>query len=195
LCKQPEARRGTIFLDLDDTLVNTFDLLIAPLERKAAAMICKDHEIPFTAEELTWILLGLRKRNPAGIKSELGRQLGFEATRILEVRDGILSDFSVEPLAISEEAIQILQTLARDYDLVLVTEGNVDIQQRKIDRLGIAKLFDSIVVLDPDTEANKELAISRYISARTISPAEALIVGNRLDREIAAGNRLGIQAI
>jgi FMN phosphatase YigB (HAD superfamily) len=195
LCKQPEARRGTIFLDLDDTLVNTFDLLIAPLERKAAAMICKDHEIPFTAEELTWILLGLRKRNPAGIKSELGRQLGFEATRILEVRDGILSDFSVEPLAISEEAIQILQTLARDYDLVLVTEGNVDIQQIKIDHLGIAKLFDSIVVLDPDTEANKELAISRYISARTISPAEALIVGNRLDREIAAGNRLGIQAI
>jgi FMN phosphatase YigB (HAD superfamily) len=195
LCKGPEGKRGTIFVDLDDTLVNTFDLLIAPLERRAAATICKNHEIPFTAEELTSILLELRRKNPARIKSALGRRLGSKAAPISEIRDRILSDFSVEPLAISEEAIQILKTLARDYDLVLVTEGNVDIQQRKVDHLAIAKLFDAIVILDPDTEANKELAISRYMSARKISPSEAVIVGNRLDREIAAGNRLGIQTI
>jgi FMN phosphatase YigB (HAD superfamily) len=190
-----ERRRTTIFIDLDDTLVDTFGLLITPLEQAAAEAICRTNQIPFTVEQLTEILLELRKRNPAGLRDELRELLNSDADWILWIRDQIFADFSIDRLKISKEVVAILKTLGSDYSLVLVTEGRAKTQQQKIHHLGIFELFDEILIIDPSNGATKESIIRDYMCSRDISAYEAVVVGNRLDREIIAGNRLGIPTI
>jgi putative hydrolase of the HAD superfamily len=183
--------RSAIFIDLDDTLVDTFGLLITPLEQQAASVICRCTKVPFTASQLTAILLELRTKTPAGLRDELRLLLGAAAEPALALRDRVFAEFSIDALAITPEIVALLKQLSADHVLVLVTEGRADIQKRKIQHLQIENLFDDILVIDPSTRTDKEFAINKYLHSRHMSPQQAIVVGNRLDREIAAGNRLG----
>jgi FMN phosphatase YigB (HAD superfamily) len=191
------AERGltTIFIDLDDTLVDTFGLLIVPLERAAAEAICQTNQTRFTVEQLTGILLELRRRDPATLRDKLRKLLNSDAEHMLWCRDQIFADFSIDRLKISKEVVQLLKMLGSDYNLVLVTEGREKTQQQKIRHLGIVELFDEVLVIDPNSGTTKESVIRDYMCSRNISVYQAVIVGNRLDREITAGNRLGIPTI
>src|ERR1700730_4266520 len=124
----PRRMRKTIFIDLDDTLVDTFNLLITPLERAAAREICQSEGSPFRAEQLAERLLELRKRSPGELEGKIRELLKADADRALAVGERIFSDFSVAPLTICDKIITTLKLLAQDYSLVLVTEGQPKIQ-------------------------------------------------------------------
>jgi FMN phosphatase YigB (HAD superfamily) len=192
--RRATAALSTIFIDLDDTLIDTFHLLIVPLEKAASAAICRSLAPPFTADELTSSLLELRKRSPAELRDELRVLLHAEAERGLAIRDRIFADFSVDALTIGHEALEVLQTLARDFALVLVTEGRRHIQERKIRHLGIGKLFAELLIVSGNDET-KETAIGEYLRRKDIAAEAALVIGNRLDRDIIAGNHLAIPTI
>jgi putative hydrolase of the HAD superfamily len=185
----------TIFIDLDDTIVDTFGLLITPLEQEAARAICALDGIPFTAERLTAILLELRKQTPAKLRERLRELSKFDADRVLQARDRIFHDFSIDALKISAAVVAMIESLALDFNVVLVTEGEPKIQEAKVRHLGIRNLFDDVLIVDDFGETFKEVAIKEYMSARSIIPTNAIILGNRLDREILAGNRLGIPTV
>jgi putative hydrolase of the HAD superfamily len=188
-------RRRTIFLDLDDTLIDTFGLLITPLERAAAEEICAIEGSQFTPERLTEILLKLRKQNPAELREKLRELSNPHADQVLAARDQIFADFSVEALTISTEVVAVVKSLMPYFELVLVTEGRPKLQCAKVEHLGIRKLFDDVLVMDPASGSSKEMLIKNYMDLGNITPAQAIIVGNRLDREIIAGNRLGVRTI
>jgi len=133
MCRE---ERKTIFIDLDDTIADTFGLLITPLERAAAEAICQIDDIPFSAERLTDILLELRKRTPAELRDKLAGLSTSDADRVLEARDQIFSDFSVSELTISTDVIEVIKSLTLNYKLVLVSEGREEIQKEKIRHLG-----------------------------------------------------------
>jgi putative hydrolase of the HAD superfamily len=185
----------TIFIDLDDTIVDTFGLLITPLEAEAARAICALDGVPFTAERLTAILLELRKQSPARLRERLRELSKLDADRVLQARDRVFHGFSIEGLKISAAVVAMIKSLALDFNLVLVTEGEPEIQQAKVRHLGIRDLFDDIVIVEGFEGTFKEVAIREYMSARNVIPTNAIIVGNRLDREILAGNKLGIPTV
>jgi FMN phosphatase YigB (HAD superfamily) len=194
--RRAASGRSTIFIDLDDTLVDTFHLLIVPLERAASAAICRTGTFAFTDEQLTATLLSLRRKNPAALRDKLTILLDSKAEQGLAIRDRIFADFSVDALTIDRDVIETLETLSRDYRLVLVTEGRRHLQERKISHLGIGRLFHERLIVDAGGDSDaKESAMRNYMLNKDISSREAMIVGNRLDRDIIAGQNLEMRTI
>ncbi|MEK7463923.1 MAG: hypothetical protein AAB610_02250 [Patescibacteria group bacterium] len=74
---------------------------------------------------------------------------------------------------------------------ILVTRGNKELQDRKIDVLGLRKNFLSIYIVESDRhkhEQFKKIMID-------FPDKEIVIVGNRIDCEIRYGNQLGLKTI
>lgn len=188
------ASRLTIFIDLDDTLVDTFHLLIAPLEQAASDVICRSLALPFTAAQLTATVLDLRRKSPAELRDRLRDLLHAEAERGLAMRDRIFADFSIDALTIDDEVVGVLRTLAQEHVLVLITEGRRHLQERKIRHLGIGDLFADLLIINGSDET-KESAIREYMRRKLIGTDAAMVVGNRLDRDIVAGNNLEIPTV
>ena len=109
-----------IVFDLDDTLVDTFSILIEPLERQAAAVMVSAG-YPATTEELTSLLLQLHREHPDRLENELA-QRGVPPA-VLAARRDILATVPVERLSLDPSVRRLLEDLGRDHDLFLLTEG------------------------------------------------------------------------
>jgi FMN phosphatase YigB (HAD superfamily) len=71
----------------------------------------------------------------------------------------------------------------------LVTKGDPDIQNRKIDILKIRNLFWKIVVCN--TPLEKHIAFEQLIKELVLEPKQVVVIGNRVDEEIYFGNSIG----
>jgi len=84
----------------------------------------------------------------------------------------------------------------RGVRLALVTNGSSAAQRHKIDRFGLAPLFDCIIIEGEfGTGKPDEQVYLHACEQLGAVPAEAWMVGDRLDWDVAAPQRLGILAI
>jgi len=106
--------------------------------------------------------------------------------------------------ALRNEAIQPLpgaiDTLCRLRErgvrLALLTNGSSAAQRLKIDRFGLAPLFDCILIEGEFGAGKPDERIYRHACEQLgAAPAEAWMVGDRLDWDVAGPQRLGILAI
>jgi putative hydrolase of the HAD superfamily len=92
------------------------------------------------------------------------------------------------------EAIDILKT--RGVKLALVTNGAAAPQRAKVERFDLARRFDHIQI---EGEAGfgkpEEQAYRHAMAALGVEPHETWMVGDNLEWEVAAPQRLGIHAI
>lgn len=181
-----------IIFDLDDTLADTFSLLIEPLEREAAARMVEAEAGGWEAGELAEILLRLRRERPERLEEELA---GLVSGAAMDARRSALAEVPAERLRLDPEIRALLRDLRRDSSLVLLTEGDPDLQNRKIDHLKLRDLFDEVIIVPSGTEPAKEEAIADLLARRALPPDSVVIVGNRLDREILAGERLRLTTV
>jgi FMN phosphatase YigB (HAD superfamily) len=181
-----------IIFDLDDTLTDTFSLLIEPLEREAAVRMAEAGAGGWDAGELAAILLRLRREKPERLEEELA---GLVSGAAMEARRSVLAAVPAERLRLDPDVRALLMDLRRDSSLVLLTEGDPDLQNRKIDHLMLRDLFDEVIIVPSGTEPAKEEAIANLLVHRGLAPDSAVIVGNRLDREILAGERLRLTTV
>jgi FMN phosphatase YigB (HAD superfamily) len=184
-----------LFFDLDDTLVDTFDLLIDPLERTAADAIGALLAGSVSRDDLHRELMRLHASDPAAIDNFLSDLSPSRAADVLAAHAAIFRDFDVTPLKIDGAVVRMLDVLRRAHTLVLLTEGHSDLQVRKICHLGIASYFDFVDIVASGSEATKEAAIRDRIRNTGAEPAQAIVIGNRIDREIAAGQAIGTHTI
>lgn len=84
---------------------------------------------------------------------------------------------------------------------VLVTCGDVVLQRRKLEILGINNSFDNVFIC-PENEGKEEIfkfIINKYNTDRNyiynIDKSKIFVVGNRIDSEIRYGNKLGLKTI
>lgn len=78
---------------------------------------------------------------------------------------------------------------SRSIRATIVTTGDELIQQRKIDILGLRERVDAVhVCATPEGKAGLFEQCLRDFGAE---PGQTWVVGDRIDREIAAGNRMG----
>jgi HAD superfamily hydrolase (TIGR01662 family) len=75
----------------------------------------------------------------------------------------------------------------------IVTTGDEALQQRKVEILGLRALVDAVHICAlPEGKAQ---LFERCLQEFGVEPGRTWIVGDRIDREIAAGNRMGCVTI
>ena len=103
-------------------------------------------------------------------------------------------DLAMAPLPDAIETVRWLRESGRR--LALLTNGAAAAQRRKIARFEIADLFDAILV-EGELGFGKpdERVYHRALSALGVTPAEAWMVGDNLDFDVAAPQKLGLSAV
>jgi putative hydrolase of the HAD superfamily len=189
------ASKNALIFDLDDTLVDTYGLLIIPMERRAAEMIAELDGVTLSPESILETLLTLHRKSPGELYSQLAKLAPERAPLVIQVHRQVFANFSVEALEIAASVTEMLKQLSRENKLVLLTEGEPKLQKAKIDHLGIEKLFSDILILDPQAGDSKFDAIQKFICDSQLSPESVFVIGNRIDKEIMAAKKLGAKAI
>lgn len=180
-----------IIFDLDDTLVDTFTSLITPLETEAAGEMVAAGMGESDSSRVIELILQLRRDDPDRIEELLLEKFPQAEAKALEARRAVFTRASPDPLKIEPAVKAMLRELAERYDTYLVTTGRTEFQNRKLDLLGIRELFKGIAVLASGSEETKESWMASLMRDR-YHPQSVIVVGNRLDNEIKAGNRLGM---
>lgn len=94
------------------------------------------------------------------------------------------------------EALSVLETLRPGRKFGMVTNGASDLQREKIAALGLEPLFDAIVVSGEFGIGKPDPAIFHHILQQLdAKPEEAMMVGDKLERDVAGGLAAGIQAV
>jgi len=110
-----------------------------------------------------------------------------EATRITEL-GGHLARHEVE---LYPDVAETLAQLSTRHDLLLLTKGQPDEQQRKIEASGLARHFRSThIVAEKDPETYRALGADR-----AMDPSRTWMVGNSPRSDILAARRAGWRAV
>lgn len=186
-----------VFLDLDDTLLDTAGLLLGPARLEAgAAMVAAG--LPGTATEAAEALARLARERPGGNPFEaLAEEKGADPLRSGVAGWGAFYRRKVPdrmPLVAGAEAA-LRDLRARGALLFLVTFGDVPTQEAKVRATGVAALVDQVVYEPLAAASDKGRTFREICQRRGLDPRRCAAVGDRPDAEIAAARRLGMRAI
>ncbi len=195
-----------VIFDLDDTLLDTWGQLVQPAAREAceamvAAGLAADVASALEQRDLIF------RRDPRGdIYAAVVAHFGVDPSRAKgkaeaahhqQVRDaGHDAYFKRDvrgPLSLFEGAEALLQALKPHHHLHLVTSGSPPTQRQKVDLLAVAAHFDDLHFVNSPAGETKDAALAAIRTRYAGVDASAfLCVGDRVDREIRAANRLGM---
>jgi len=201
-----------LLLDLDDTIVSLTssgtrcweDLCrrfapriegVAP-ERLQAAVQSVAHWFWSDAERHRrgrLDLFGARRK----IVQRAFSELGIESAALA---DELADAFTVEREAAIEmfpDALATLQALrARVQRLALVTNGDAAFQRAKVARFQLAPLFDHIQIEGEFGIGKPDERVYRHVVERlAVAPSEAWMVGDNLEWDVAAPQRVGLTGV
>ena len=181
-----------VLLDLDDTLFDCAGTLVPAAHRDAvAAMVAAGLPGPPAARLAELDALLRETRNAAAVYPRLCAGHGCHDPAVAEAGRRAFFERDVPPIEPFPGVRETLAAWAGRLPRVLVTFGDPVTQARKIERLGLADLVDGVRHVAPGDPGGKEAAFRAELAVRRLDPGRALVVGNRRDDEIAAGNRLG----
>jgi uncharacterized cofD-like protein len=190
------ARIKAILFDLDDTLYDCSGSLVDAARRRAAkAMVAAG--LPCSEEEAYRLQADLTARHGPSY-----RVFDHIAERYGKGRDFVESVFhaynrsEVEDIRPFPDVISVLRNLrAQGYLLFLVTSGVHRRQEQKIKLLGIAPLFDEVVINDSEIGTGLEENYIALMTRHGLTPQECMVVGDRVDAEIRVANYLRITTV
>ena len=116
-----------------------------------------------------------------------GRISGTEIQQVIELGKGMLQH-PVVPLPNVEE---VLGQLNEDYELVLITKGDLFDQEAKLARSGLGRFFSKIEIVSEKQEATYRSILRRH----GINPDHFLMVGNSVKSDILPVVALGARAV
>ena len=190
----------TLLMDIDDTLCD-----FHTSSREALAVAFAEHEIPFTEDLLAryeTIDAGLWQRfEQGGIEKEA---LYTERFRLLFAEFGLSADPGSMNRAYFRElgsrrnfmphCEQALRLLHAKYRIFIVTNGNTDIQNRRIAASGMAQYFDRVFISEqmgckkPDKLFYDKVFAEIGEEYRTYS----IMIGDSLSSDMLGGRNAGI---
>jgi putative hydrolase of the HAD superfamily len=93
-------------------------------------------------------------------------------------------------------ARELMVDLASAYRLALLTNGAPDLQREKISASGLESFFNGIAVSgEHGIGKPKPEIFHRLLDELGVTPSEALMVGNSLERDIAGARNAGIRSV
>jgi putative hydrolase of the HAD superfamily len=201
-----------ILLDLDDTILalsNTSDPCWRSVcERFATRVAGLTPEVLFDGiKESAARFWGDRQRAHRGrldlksarreIVAAAFARLGLDAPDLAcEIADTYTVErlLALYPFPRAVETVQYLR--GQGIRLALVTNGSGESQRHKIDRFGLAPLFDCIIIEGEFGTGKPDERVYRYaLDQLNVKPEETWMVGDDLEADVAAPQRLGITGI
>jgi putative hydrolase of the HAD superfamily len=206
-----------ILFDLDDTIISAYSQqgrawiavseefaeALKPLtpDEFAAAVVAaaqafwadpalhKTRRLDMVSSRREVVRLGVRELEAAG-------RPGLSEDLIVRIADRF-TVFREERMHLFDGAESTLKALRRaGVKLALVTNGAAEFQRAKIDRFRLKPFFDHIQIEGEHGFGKPEEAAYRHaLAALGVEPHEAWMVGDNLEWEVAAPQRLGIFAI
>ncbi len=124
-------------------------------------------------------------------------ELGIEDARLADAIGDAYShrrDVGMEPLPDAIDTVRWLRESGRR--LALLTNGGGPAQRKKIVRFGLGELFD-VILIEGELGFGKpdERVYHRALSALNASASEAWMVGDNLDWDVGAPQKLGIGGV
>lgn len=202
----------TLLLDLDDTILELTNGRDVCWQKSCSQFVSRLDGI--TAEELfaaikersKWFWSDAERhregrlhmqRTQREIVAAALRQLGIDIPNLAqEIADFYLTERE-ETLQLFPGALDTLQHLReRNIRLALITNGGADFQRRKIEKFALASFFDCIVVEGEFGVGKPDERVYRHALAQLkATPEETWMVGDNLEWDVAAPQRLGIAGI
>lgn len=187
-----------IFFDLDDTLFDTHGQLVEPASRDACrAMI--EAGMAASLKDALAIREQLFEADPRSdvylkVANHFGASEGCGST-VDEIADCGRRAFyqrTVEPhISLFPGVQELLALLKTRYQLFLITSGDPSTQRQKVELLKLEPLFVSVSLVESAAGECKETVFADLMRRHRLSPQQVLVVGDRIDREIADGRALG----
>jgi putative hydrolase of the HAD superfamily len=116
-----------------------------------------------------------------------GKLSGHDVLAILDLAKAQLN----APVELLEHAHAVVSRLAARYRLMIVTKGDLQDQQTKLERSGLGDCFQDIEVVTDKTPQN----YARLFKERTLDPQRLVMVGNSLRSDILPVLLLGACAV
>lgn len=175
-----------IAFDLDDTLVDTTHLLV-PLAARRACEALRAEGLNLDIDAcLAWRASKTAELSHEEIFRQLIQKHGapFPERALQAAVKAFYNPEVPRKLPLMEGAEGNLKTLHEKYFLFLVTSGEPEAQQKKIEALQIKNYFRKVYLIDNFKKETKKEAFADILSREGIVPGELLSVGNRLSQEI-----------
>lgn len=187
-----------LIFDLDDTLIETTNLLTPAATREACEAMVQaglassvdeclatrqgQHDFSSAPDFFARVVerFGVNTMIEQAVIADLGRQAFYGR----EIK---------EHLELAPELRATLQELRRKYQLILLTAGVARTQREKISRLRLTELFHHVLIVEPHRGQFKQDEFIKILSLTGAVPARHLSIGNRLDTDIAPALALGMR--
>lgn len=186
-----------LIFDLDDTLLDTSGLLIAPAARESCSAMIQaglktDLESCLRAREEI-----LEQAPGQDILSSLIHRFQGDSETFKDIYDAGFKAFYEravpENLAPFAECKPLLSRLMPRYQLFLVTSGAPNTQRDKVQKMNLEHYFKKIYYVNFAQKERKLQAFRDVLLITKVSAQEILSIGNRLDSEIADAKILGMK--
>ena len=112
---------------------------------------------------------------------------GADIQRIIDLGKEMLT----HPIEILPGIVETIEQLKSNYQLLIITKGDLWDQETKIARSGIADLFDHIEIVSEKTPIAYQAILDRY----QIEPSTFLMIGNSLKSDILPVCEIGGNAV
>ncbi len=179
-----------IIFDLDDTLYDCSGTLVLKSKKLAAKIISK----AIKCSEAEALKLQLELEGRLGPKADIAREIASLYNLPEEFCKEItntINTLDVEGAILFADTMDSINELKRiGYKLFLVTFGNREMQEKKINFLGLERAFDEIIITE--NPQGKEKCFKEILTKYDLEPEQVLCVGDKIKDEIEVGKRLGM---
>lgn len=184
-----------IVFDMDDTLYPEADFVRSG-HRAVAERVWQDLRVDIEPE--------LRRRFAAGQRGDL-MSTALAALDVETPPDyvgRVLVQVYREHVPVIRPYVDTLQVLTelrvRGHRLALLSDGLADVQRRKLSALGLAKLFDEVVITDElgrDAWKPSPVGFERILTVMGVEASAAMYVADNPHKDFAGPRRLGMRTV
>ncbi len=201
---------SNLFFDLDHTLwdfeQNAKDAMQSMyFSFELANKGCDAFEVFFTnfsaINKNLWKLLDAKQISHLDLRTRRFKEaaeasnLMIDATLSLDLNEAFL-ELLPKGKNLIEGTIETLEALSKNYNLHLLTNGYLDIQQQKVDSSGIGHFFKTIAANDNANALKPDEKIFNFaISQANTSFEESLMIGDNYDSDVLGAINVGMDVV
>ena len=147
------------------------------------------HEAVMDAERRNLVLYGYGSKGFAlsmiqtAIAISCGRVSATLISRIIDIGRGMLSG----PLRMLPSARQAVETLSKEFTVVMISKGDLHEQEQKVAQSGMRELFDGIEIVSEKTPQVYRRVFQKYGDG----PQSSMMVGNSIKSDVAPALEAG----
>jgi HAD superfamily hydrolase (TIGR01549 family) len=121
---------------------------------------------------------------------------GYERALGREVAATFSDERDQSNVELFPSVVRLLEELAREYELAIVTNGARDAQRRKVEAVSLDRWVDTVVVAGHDTPPKPDPEpFERAVQALGVTPAATVHVGDSLETDVAGATAAGLASV